>query len=246
MIQLPTLDTGRTYNSCCGKTICSGCIHAVYSTAVLKSKSNPPLCPFCRVPSPTTDEHIIKRYKKRLELNDAEAIRKMGNYYFYGRHGLSRSYAKALELWHRAAELGNAEAYCNIGYAYKFGRGVEIDEKKAVHYWDLGALGGDEKARSKLGVIEVWAGKYDRALKHWMIGAKSGNSDSLKCIKKSYVDGHASKDDYAAALHSYQAYVDEIKSDQRDEAAAFDNDWKYYDSAFYKRIPIELLVLSIQ
>ena len=33
MIQLPTLDTGRTYNSCCGKTICSGCIHAVYSTA---------------------------------------------------------------------------------------------------------------------------------------------------------------------------------------------------------------------
>ena len=35
-----------------------------------------------------------------------------------------------------------------------------------------------------------------------------------------YGYGHATKDDYAEALQSYQAYLDEVKSDQRDQAAA--------------------------
>jgi len=30
------------------------------------------------------------------------------------------------------------------------------------------------------------------------------------------------------ALRAYQAYLDEIKSDQRDEAAAVSEDWEYY------------------
>ena len=29
MLLLPSLNTGWKYRSCCGKTICSGCIHAV-------------------------------------------------------------------------------------------------------------------------------------------------------------------------------------------------------------------------
>ena len=43
------------------------------------------------------------------------------------------------------AELGNAEAYRSIGFAYKYGAGVEVDEKKAVHYYELAAIMGDEK-----------------------------------------------------------------------------------------------------
>ena len=39
-------------------------------------------------------------------------------------------------------------------------------------------------------------------------------------IQKLYKDGHATKDDYAKALKAYQAYISEIKSDQRDAAAA--------------------------
>ena len=73
----------------------------------------------------------------------------------------------------------------------------------------------------------------DRALKHWMIAVKDGDADSLKGIKLLYSRGHATKDDYAKALHCFQAYQAEIKSDQRDEAAA-DGNYKYYDceSAF--------------
>ena len=44
---------------------------------------------------------------------------------------MAQDYNKALELWHQAAELGNALSYCIIGAAYDCGRGVGRDEKKA-------------------------------------------------------------------------------------------------------------------
>ena len=55
---------------------------------------------------------------------------------------------------------------------------------------------------------------------------RDGECRSLQNIKSHYLDGHATKDDYAKALRSYQAYIDEIKSEQRGEAAA-DDDSKY-------------------
>ena len=42
------------------------------------------------------------------------------------------------------------------------------------------------------------------------------------------MDGDAMKEDYAKALRVYQAYLVEIKSPQRDEAAAADENCKYY------------------
>ena len=53
----------------------------------------------------------------------------------------------------------------------------------------------------------------------------------MEGIKIMYKNGDASKDDYANALRSYQAYLVEVKSDQRDEAAAFSDEYKYYESA---------------
>ena len=55
-LRLPTLVTGRKYNSCCGKIICSGCIHAITMTS---GGNN--MCPFCRTPIPASDEEIIER-----------------------------------------------------------------------------------------------------------------------------------------------------------------------------------------
>ena len=40
--------------------------------------------------------------------------------------------------------------------------------------------------------------------------------------------GHATKDDYAEAIRARQAYLDDIRSDQRDKAAAFTDRFKYY------------------
>ena len=62
-----------------------------------------------------------------------------------------------------------------------------------------------------------------------MIAAEGGNADSLKEMKRLYTHGYATKDDYAKALQAYQAYLVEIKSDDRDKAAAFSDSYKYYE-----------------
>ena len=134
----------------------------------------------------------------------------------------------ALELYHQAAKLGNAKSYYNMACAYITGNGVERDEKKAKHYYELAAMGGDEQARHHLFNLEGCAGNMDRALKHLMISAGLGYSDSLEQIKLLFKNGLVIKDDYAKALQAYQAHLNEIKSPQRDEAAAFHDAHKYY------------------
>ena len=175
MIRLPMIATGRTYMNCCGKVICNGCVHAVQTRA-----EKVDLCPFCRVPAPISEEEMIKRFEKRAELNDSYAIYLIGCHCSEGRYGKTRNYATALGLWHRAGDLSYASAYYAIGNAYKFGNGVEVDEKKAKHYYELAAMGGDAIARNILGAMEAQAGNWDRALRHWMIGVKDGYSNSLR------------------------------------------------------------------
>ena len=185
-------------------------------------------CPFCRVLSPTTEKEITKRELKRAELNDPIAMCNLGVCYRDGSDGYPQDYSKALELWHRAGELGHAEAYGNIGYAYGIGRGVEIDKKKAKHYYELAAMESCFKARNNLASLEYHEDDLERAIKHFMIAVRGGNSRSVKIIKEIYTDGDATKDDYTKALQLYQAYLGEIKSPQRDKAAAAQEDCRYY------------------
>ena len=48
----------------------------------------------------------------------------MGCFYRDGECGLPQDHMKALELWHRAGELGYALAHNNIGYSYVLVGGV--------------------------------------------------------------------------------------------------------------------------
>ena len=222
MLLLPSLiDTGYKYRSCCGKTICSGCIHAVEKRDVVG------LCPFCRTPAPNPDG-LVEHFKKRMELGDAHAIYGLGCFHDDGMYGFPQDHVKALELYHRAKELGHALSYYGIGAAYYKGNGVERDEKKAVHYTELAAMRGVVGARHNLGCFDWQAGNMDRALKHFMIAVGFGHTNSLNAIRQMYKDGKATKDDYAKALQEYQANLGEIKSPQRDEAAAFHERYKYY------------------
>ena len=170
----------------------------------------------------------VEQAKKRMEVDDAEAIYNMGCFYSGGRHGLPQNYAKAVELWHQAAELGNARSFFNVGAAYYSGNGVERDEDKAKHYYELAAMRGDSDARHNLGNAERRAGNMDRSVKHYMIAVGFGYTGSLENIKRMFMNGVATKDDYTQALQAYQAYLDEIKSPQRDEAAAAADHFKYY------------------
>ena len=106
---------------------------------------------------------------------------------------------------------------------------MEIDKVKANHYYELAAKGGHSQARHNLGNNEWRLGNMDRALKHWVIAIQGGRSESLDMMKQLYALGlgHATKEDYTKALQLYQAYLNlvEIKSSQRDKAAAADEEF---------------------
>jgi len=224
---LPSLATGRRYMTCCGKVICSGCSYApVYDHQGNEVDNDK--CPFCRTPESTSREETIERDKKRMEADDAEAFHITGYSYYQGTGGYPQDYVKALESYHRAGELGYAEAYTNIGHAYMDGRGAEIDKKKAIHFYELAAMGGSVEGRYYLGLEEEYAGNTIRALKHYMISTGGGHNKSLNNIKKKYTDGYATKEDYFEALQSYQVYLGETKSIQRDKAAAADEEYRCY------------------
>lgn len=223
---LASLGSGKKYMACCGKILCSGCIYSpVYDNQGNKVAEEK--CPFCRSALDVCDSEFVKRYEKRMEVNDAWAFYDAGGFTADGVNGYQQNCTKALELWHRAGELGQASAYWNISTTYT--RVGEKDMEKVVHYWELAAMLGHVKARHELGRMEAWVGNmdrslrgWDRALKHFTIAAGLGCSNSLEEIKKLYTDGIARKEVYTKALRLYQTYLDEVKSAQRDEAAEYD------------------------
>ena len=184
-------------------------------------------CAFCRAPWVSPNGEIY-RLKKRAEAGDALAIHNLGIYYADGSHGFQQDYKHALESYHRVIDLGYVVAYSSIGNAYYNGEGVEVDRKMAIQYYELGAMGGDAYARHNLGFLDMKAGNMDRALKHYMIATRGGYNHSLGEIQGLYLDGDATKDDYTKALQLYQEYLGEIKSAQRDKAAALDKEHRYY------------------
>jgi TPR repeat protein len=67
-------------------------------------------------------------------------------------------------------------------------------------------MSGISLARRNLGNSELATHNIEteRALEHFMIAARDGDSESLKIIKWLYSIGHATKEDYTKALQSYK------------------------------------------
>ena len=97
---------------------------------------------------------------------------------------------------------------------------MEMDKRKAKHYWELAAMNGNAGARHNLGMIEGNAGNNDRAIKHFILAAKAGFKKSLDQVKEGYKRGMVTKDEYANTLRACQKIQDEMKSDDRDKMRA--------------------------
>ena len=226
-IQLPHLSSGKVYMSCCGKVLCRGCIHMYQCES---DNRNGSLCVFCKVPMPDSDDEVVKRYVKRILLYESgDSACTLGCFYQSGMFGLPQSYAKALKLYYWAIHLHSIEACCNIADAYDRGLGVERDYEKAWIYYEYAAMRGNVNARYNLGVSEMLVGNKEKALKHFMMAVKTGHADSCMKIKQLNMNLHATDQEYLEALMTYNAYLVKIEGPLRDQAAAFSNDYRYYE-----------------
>ncbi|EJK48688.1 hypothetical protein THAOC_32492, partial [Thalassiosira oceanica] len=82
---------------------------------------------------------------------------------------------------------------------------------------------GHPGSRFLLGFHEYKSRNDELAVQHWMISAKMGYEDSLNRIKGMFMEGLATKAQYADALKDYQTALEETKSPQREEAKAYFN-----------------------
>ena len=211
LIETPMGNHARL-NECCMKRICNGCLLAARQRGLYNR------CPFCRTPVPTDEASQLARIHKRVDKGDAEAIAHLGTKYFRGLLGLAKDIPRAIELWTEAAELGSVDTHKNLGVVYYTGDGVEVDKPRGIHHFQQAAMGGDALSRHCLGRVEAVNGDYQLAVQHWMISAKMGDEDSLNGIKEMFKTGQATKAQYAEALLGYSDAVEEMKSNQREEA----------------------------
>ena len=86
--------------------------------------------------------------------------------YTHGGDGLLLDYAKALELFRKAAERGDADALSNLGWAYESGLGVAKDLQQATAWYGKAADQGHQYALQRLDKLRN-GGDWLPALLSW-------------------------------------------------------------------------------
>ena len=213
-LPIPLDETKHVVSQCCSKVTCKGCQYASFKSVGKNWKEAK--CAFCRTLQMQSQEEFDRDEVKRAEANDPVALRQQGaRCHEKGDHG------GALKFWTKAAELGSAEGHLSLAKLYFEGNGVEEDEKKARYHCEKAAIGGHPRARYLLGCMEGGNGNKEKSVKHFIIAAKQGHEEALNRVKKWFLDGIASKEEYSSTLRGYQAAVDATQSAQREEAYEF-------------------------
>ncbi|KAL7453152.1 hypothetical protein ACHAWC_004829, partial [Mediolabrus comicus] len=175
MIPLPVdKDNGQQeiFKSCCGNFICNGCCYVMTTKAQDEGKSfEETLCAYCRTREYRGDKEFIERLEDHMERGNGDAHMALGAIYLQGIHGLPQDVTKSNELFLKAGELGCSGGYYNLAKAYELGRGVDINKKKARHFYELAAIMGNVLARCMLAGYESESGNVPLAFKHFSISA---------------------------------------------------------------------------
>ena len=148
----------------------------------------------------------ILMYRRAAEMGNPTGMFKLGVCYDFGKGGLTKDEAKAVEWYQKAAEAGDTYAMYNLGYAYAYGkRGLTKDEDKAVEWYKKAAEAGNANAMNSLGLCYEY-GKgglrkdETKAVEWYQKAAEAGNATAMFnlgiCYK--YGQGGLTKDEVKA------------------------------------------------
>ena len=112
LLPLPHDTCDSIFQSCCGKHICRGCIHAMDEEAYGRGKFES-LCAFCRTPAFTLKKDETDCIKKMAESGNAIANYNIGMYYKEGLFGFPLDLTKTTEFLLKAGE-GNLDVLWHI------------------------------------------------------------------------------------------------------------------------------------
>ena len=146
----------------------------------------------------------IKELKDKAERGDATAMAELGDIYYLGR-GTQQDFAKALEWWSKATDLGISSAICNMGILYLIGQGVQQDNAKALELFTKSANMGNAQAMHNLGLL-YYQGKgvqqdYKKTFELFTEVAKEGFGLAKGWLSEMYYNGYYVTKDYDKAFN---------------------------------------------
>ena len=156
--------------------------------------------------------------------NDPAAMRTLAWHYYQGK-SITKNYAKAFELYQRAANLndkpteahlqqefdaivgmandGFAPAQRLLGELYLSGKGVEQDSQKAYEWFLKAAQQGDDKAQYRVGEMlnngEAGTKDPSKAIPWLLKSAEQGMAESQYALGVCYANGEGVEKSYAEA-----------------------------------------------
>ena len=199
-------DTEKYY-SCCGKSICRGCIYS------FNNSGNDDKCPFCNSDRGSkTLEEMVEEMMKRVGANDAASMKMLADSYYQGLNGFQQDHIKAIELFTKSAELGCSKAHGSLSDIYHDGGAL----KKAKFHFEAAAMAGNEGARYNLGNLETEFGNTEQAIKHWTIAASAGHYMAMHNLLIALEDREVSRESIDSTLAAYNASCAEMRSEARD------------------------------
>lgn len=145
-----------------------------------------------------SDENII--FKE-------QALLILGSMYKSGL-GYEQDLVKAVELYEKSSDLGNAIAAYDVAYAYLNGNGVEQDYSKAMEWYQKAAECDYSPAMYQIGYLyEEGNGveqDYKKAIEWYQKAAELDNTFALRNMGDLYFYGYGVPVDYDIALEWYE------------------------------------------
>ncbi len=137
-------------------------------------------------------------------------------------------FATALREWTPLAEQGNAGAQFNLGWMYKYGKGVPQDDKTAVKWYKLAAEQGNADAQNHLGLMynngQGVPQDYKTAVKWYSLSAEQGDAPAQYNLGLMYATGQGVPQDYKTAVKWYK-----LAAEQGNAIAQGNLGWMYYN-----------------
>ena len=108
-------------------------------------------------------------------------------------------FARAVTEWQTGADKGDPDAQFNLGQAYRLGKGVSEDMRKAEYYYSKAAAQGHMQAADNYGLILFQDGRRDVALPYIKNAAERGDPRAQYLLGIAHFNGDLVEKDWPRA-----------------------------------------------
>lgn len=108
-------------------------------------------------------------------------------------------FATAVKEWQAGADKGDPDAQFNLGQAYRLGKGVPEDMRKAEYYYSKAAAQGHMQAADNYGLILFQGGRRDVALPYVKAAAERGDPRAQYLLGIAHFNGDLVPKDWVRA-----------------------------------------------